>query len=122
MFGIYPTIVVLEFYLLYLCMIMNLFNDAKVMRHAFLILAHNEFQILKILLSMLDDGRNDICLLYTSASFYYMNNRGFNKALRRIEQSEDLREEMGEKGVFYVKSNYDWTLIMGRLKQALKSI
>ena len=51
MFGIYLTIVVLEFYLLYLCMIMNLFNDAKVMRHAFLILAHNEFQILKILLS-----------------------------------------------------------------------
>ena len=43
-------------------MIMNLFNDAKVMRHAFLILAHNEFQILKILLSMLDDGRNDIYL------------------------------------------------------------
>lgn len=43
MFGIYLTIVVLEFYLLYLCMIMNLFNDAKVMRHAFLILAHNEF-------------------------------------------------------------------------------
>lgn len=62
MFGIYLTIVVLEFYLLYLCMIMNLFNDAKVMRHAFLILAHNEFQILKILLSMLDDGRNDIYL------------------------------------------------------------
>ena len=51
-----------------------------------------------------------------------MNNSGFNKALRRIEQSEDLREEMGEKGVFYVKSNYNWTLIMGRLKQAIKSI
>ena len=63
MFGIYLTIVVLEFYLLYLCMIMNLFNDAKVMRHAFLILAHNEFQILKILLSMLasyDDFVKDL--------------------------------------------------------------
>ena len=62
MFGIYLTIVVLEFYLLYLCMIMNLFNDANVMRHAILILSNNEFQILKILLSMLDDGRNDIYL------------------------------------------------------------
>jgi glycosyltransferase len=51
-----------------------------------------------------------------------MNKRGFNQALRRIEQSEDLREEMGEKGASYVKSNYDWTLIMGRLKQAIKSI
>ena len=62
------------------------------------------------------------CLKSDFASFYYMNNRGFNQALRRIEQSEDLREEMGEKGVFYVKSNYNWTLIMGRLKQAIKSI
>ena len=62
MFGIFLTICVLEFYLLYLCMIMNLFNEANEMRHAFLILAHNEFQILKILLSMLDDGRNDIYL------------------------------------------------------------
>ena len=41
------------------------------------------------------------CLKSDFASFYYMNNRGFNQALRRIEQSEDLREEMGEKGVFY---------------------
>ena len=41
---------------------MNLFNDVKLMRHAFLILAHNEFQILRILLSMLDDERNDIYL------------------------------------------------------------
>lgn len=37
------------------------------------------------------------CLKSDFASFYYMNNRGFNQALRRIEQSEDLREEMGEK-------------------------
>ena len=45
-----------------------------------------------------------------------MNKRGFNQALRRIEQSEDLREEMGEKGASYVESNYNWSLIMGRLK------
>ncbi|MDD3036333.1 beta-1,6-N-acetylglucosaminyltransferase [Bacteroides sp.] len=32
------------------------------MRHAFLLIAHNEFQLLKILLSMLDDERNDIFL------------------------------------------------------------
>ena len=46
-----------------------------------------------------------------------MNKRGFNQALRRIEQSEDLREEMGEKGASYVESNYNWSLIMGRLKK-----
>ena len=32
------------------------------MRHAFLLIAHNEFQLLKVLLSMLDDKRNDIFL------------------------------------------------------------
>lgn len=31
-------------------------------RHAYLIVAHNEFEILKVLLSMLDDERNDIYL------------------------------------------------------------
>lgn len=62
MFGIYLTIVVLEFYLLYLCMIMNLFNDAKVMRHAFLILAHNEFRTLKIRAVRFILHRQVICL------------------------------------------------------------
>lgn len=35
---------------------------AILMKHAFLIIAHNEFEILRILLSMLDDERNDIFL------------------------------------------------------------
>lgn len=51
-----------------------------------------------------------------------MNKRGFNQALRRIEQSEDLREEMGEKGASYVESNYNWSLIMGRLKSDINFI
>lgn len=62
------------------------------------------------------------CLKSDFASFYYMNNRGFNQALRRIEQSEDLREEMGEKGASYVESNYNWSLIMGRLKSDINFI
>lgn len=32
------------------------------MKHAFLIIAHNEYPILEVLLSMLDDERNDIYL------------------------------------------------------------
>lgn len=32
------------------------------MKHAFLIIAHNELRILNILLTMLDDSRNDIFL------------------------------------------------------------
>ena len=32
------------------------------MKHAYLVMAHNEPEILKVLLSMLDDERNDIYL------------------------------------------------------------
>ena len=32
------------------------------MKHAFLIIAHNEYPVLRALLSMLDDERNDIYL------------------------------------------------------------
>lgn len=30
------------------------------MRHAYLIIAHNEFEVLKLLIECLDDSRNDI--------------------------------------------------------------
>ena len=33
------------------------------MKHAFLIIAHNEYPVLEVLLSMLDDERNDIYIL-----------------------------------------------------------
>jgi len=56
-------------------------------KHAYLILAHNEFDILKALVSCLDDGRNDIFVhidskvnelpdLYAAkAGFYFVENR-----------------------------------------------
>ena len=36
------------------------------MKHAFLIIAHNEYPVLEVLLSMLDDERNDIYLHITN--------------------------------------------------------
>ncbi|MCA6058054.1 glycosyltransferase family 4 protein, partial [Bacteroides thetaiotaomicron] len=106
----------------------------SILQHADIVVNPSRYESLSLILleamsqkrPMLVNGHCKVlkehCLKSDFASFYYMNNRGFNQALRRIEQSEDLREEMGEKGVFYVKSNYNWTLIMGRLKQAIKSI
>ena len=52
------------------------------MKHAFLIIAHNEPEILKILLSMLDDKRNDVYLhidkrsekLFQEITSYQMKN------------------------------------------------
>ena len=109
-------------------------EKTSIIQHAKIVINPSLYESLSLILletmsegkAMLVNGSCNVlkehCLKSDFASFYYMNNRGFNQALRRIEQSEDLREEMGEKGVFYVKSNYNWTLIMGRLKQAIKSI
>lgn len=36
------------------------------MKHAFLIIAHNEYPVLEVLLSMLDDERNDIYCILTN--------------------------------------------------------
>ena len=106
----------------------------SILQHAEIVVNPSRYESLSLILleamsqkkPMLVNGHCKVlkehCLKSDFASFYYMNKRGFNQALRRIEQSEDLREEMGEKGASYVKSNYDWTLIMGRLKQAIKSI
>ena len=41
---------------------METFKVGKKMKHAYLIIAHNEPEILKVLISMLDDSRNDIYL------------------------------------------------------------
>ena len=42
------------------------------MKHAFLIIAHNEYPILEVLLSMLDDERNDIYLQSTNEQWAYI--------------------------------------------------
>lgn len=56
------------------------------------------------------------------ASFYYMNNASFNRALNKMERSASLRDAMGKKGIKYVADNYNWTLIMGRLKSVVGSM
>lgn len=62
------------------------------------------------------------CYKSDGASFYYMNNAGFNHALNKMERSASLREAMGDKGVKYVADNYNWELIMGRLKSVIESM
>lgn len=48
------------------------------MKHAFLIIAHNEYPILEVLLSMLDDERNDIYLhIDKRAVALYQKIKGF---------------------------------------------
>ena len=106
----------------------------SILQHAEIVVNPSRYESLSLILleamsqkrPMLVNGHCKVlkehCLKSDFASFYYMNKRGFNQALRRIEQSEDLREEMGEKGASYVESNYNWSLIMGRLKSDINFI
>ena len=61
------------------------------------------------------------CIKSEFASFYYTNRRSFNKTLRKMELSENLRSQMGEKGIRYVQENYNWDLVMRRLTDAIES-
>lgn len=62
------------------------------------------------------------CYKSNFASLYYTTNAGFRKQLYKIDHFSDVRKEMGEKGKKYVAENYNWTLIIGRLRKAIEEI
>ncbi len=62
------------------------------------------------------------CFKSEFASLYYMTNKDFNNKLHQLDMSLELREQMGHKGMNYVETNYNWPLIMMRLKQAIREI
>lgn len=62
------------------------------------------------------------CIKSDYAAFYYTNATSFNKKLHKLESSENLRQQMGEKGKRYVEENYNWPLIMDRLKNVIENI
>lgn len=51
-----------------------------------------------------------------------MNRRDFVRKLRCLEESEVLRQQMGEKGRRYVQENYDWKIIIGRMRSAIQAL
>lgn len=60
------------------------------------------------------------CYKSDFAAVYYMTSCSFNKRLSEMELSAGLRKKMGENGKQYVKDNYYWPLIMGRLVEAIE--
>lgn len=57
-----------------------------------------------------------------NAALWYTTKREFINRLRQMDTSEELREQMGEKGFSYVQKNYRWDLIMERLVQQIESL
>lgn len=56
------------------------------------------------------------------AALPYVGQKGFNSQLRRLETSVELREAMGKKGKLYVLENYNWDLILGRMRKVIDRI
>ena len=61
------------------------------MKHAFLILAHNEFEILRLLVSRLDDSRNDIFIHFDRKVATLPNLEVKNAGLTVLEDRKDVR-------------------------------
>lgn len=79
------------------------------MKHAFLIIAHNEYPILEVLLSMLDDERNDIYLhIDKRAVGLYQKIKGFKikkAGFYLIEKHESVlgRHQLSKGGISPVR-------------------
>ena len=62
------------------------------------------------------------CHKSNNAALYYTNEKSFIDKLHTLDSSTNLRLEMGEKGYSYVNSNYDWNIIMKKLKHVIENI
>ena len=52
----------------------------------------------------------------------YKGKKDFIKQLYRLDTSDTLRKEMGEKGALYIQKNYNWDIIMQRLITQIENI
>ena len=75
---------------------------------------------------MLVNGKCDVlkehCIKSDYAAWYYTGKKSFVKKLHQLVESEDQRRQMGEKGKRYVEENYNWPLIIERLKTVITSL
>lgn len=105
-----------------------------ILQHARIVVNPSRYESLSLILleamsfgkAMLVNGKCDVlkehCIRSNYAALYYMNENDFVASLHKLEISDALRKEMGEKAIEYVKVNYDWSVILARLKSVIKTI
>lgn len=106
----------------------------SIIQHAKVFVNPSKFESLSLILlegmsrgkAMLVNGKcavlKEHCIKSGGAAFYYKGKRDFISKLHYIEDSDELRTAMGRKGKEYVAENYDWEMIMNRLKKVIESI
>lgn len=105
-----------------------------IIQHAKVLVNPSKFESLSLILlegmsrgkPMLVNGNcavlKEHCVNSQGAVQYYTGKRSFIDALHRMENSEEWRKSIASKSVSYVRENYDWSIIMPRLKRAIEVI
>lgn len=105
-----------------------------IIQHSKVFVNPSKFESLSLILlegmsrgkAMLVNGKcavlKEHCQRSKGGALYYTNKRDFISKLHKIETSDELRMQMSESGKVYVTQEYDWDVIMGRLKQAIRKI
>lgn len=111
-------------------------SDAEkmaILQHAKIVINPSKFESLSlILLEAMSQGKPMIvngacavlkehCVKSDYAALYYSGKNDFVTKLYKLDVSEGLRLEMGEKAVKYVCENYDWSDILVRLKNIIET-
>jgi len=75
---------------------------------------------------VLVNGRSDVmkahCIRSGFAADYYLSKQDFQRKLHRYASNPELLEANSQKAKNYVETNYDWAVIMGKLKALIDSI
>ena len=112
-------------------------NDEEkmaILQHAKIVINPSKFESLSlVLLEAMSQGKPMIvngkcavlkehCVKSDYAALYYFEKNDFIDKLHKLDMSEALRLEMGKKAIKYVRENYDWSVILVRLKNIIEII
>lgn len=105
-----------------------------IIEHAKIVINPSKYESLSLILletmalqkPMLVNGHCNVmkehCKKSKNAAIAYYNRKDFIKKLHLIDSSEIFRKTMGEKGAKYIKENYNWDLIMQRLRNSIEFV
>lgn len=105
-----------------------------ILQHAKIVINPSKFESLSLILleamsqgkPMIVNGKCDVlkehCVNSDYAALYYTGKRDFIAKLYKLDVSESLRLAMGKKATEYVRKNYDWSVILKRLKNIIETV
>ncbi len=105
-----------------------------ILQHAKIMINPSKFESLSLILleamsqakPMIVNGKCEVlkehCIKSNYAALYYTSKQDFICKLYQLDVSDELRIEMGKKAVKYIQENYDWSVILTRLKKTIETI